>query len=41
MYPDQRILETVGPVLGNAMRVVLQDGGDPAEVAAAAVESVR
>lgn len=41
MYPDDAIVEKVGPVLHNAMRVVLQDGGDPAEVAAAAVESVR
>ena len=41
LYPDQAIVEKIGPVLRNAMRVVLQDGGDPAEVAAAAVESVR
>jgi hypothetical protein len=41
LYPDDAIVEKVGPVLRNAMRVVLQDGGDPAEVAAAAVESVR
>lgn len=40
-YPDDLIVEKIGPVLHNAMRVVLQDGGDPAEVAAAAVESVR
>ena len=40
-YPDHAIVEKIGPVLHNAMRVVLQDSGDPAEVAAAAVESVR
>ena len=41
MYPDDAIVEKIGPVLRNATRVVLQEGGDPAEVAAAAVESVR
>lgn len=41
LYPNDSIMEKVGPVLRNAMRVVLQEGGNPAEVAAAAVESVR
>jgi len=41
LSPDKANVEKIGSVLRNAMRVVLQDGGDPTEVAAAAVESVR